>query len=88
MTTGYYMYGVADYSVPRRANGQPHILKHRLRVEVLFRGDAWATVRFLEWHVDGRGPGTVTRVRNRSVRCDDNYINPPAVPYRMPYKDD
>lgn len=86
MNTGYYEYGVADYTMPRRANGQPHITKHRVRVEIIDAGPARTKVRFLEYHIDGRGPGTMTSVKSRNVK--QNGINCAPVSCRLPYKDD
>lgn len=87
MNTGYYEYGVADYTMPRRANGQPHITKHRVKVEILDVGPSRTKVRFLEHHIDGRGPGTTTNVKNQNVLHAHNFNRAPAS-YRSPYKDD
>ena len=88
MNTGYYTYGVADYMMPRRANGLPHIAKHRIKVEIISTGCSRTKIRFLEWHTDGRGPGTTTTVKNRNVSYDKINVNPAATAYRLPYKDD
>lgn len=87
MTTGYYEYGVADYSMPRRSNGSPHITKHRVKVEIINVGPTRTKIRFLEHHIDGRGPGTTTNVKNRNV-IHAQYNNPVPASYRLPYKDD
>lgn len=89
MMTGYYEYGVADYSMPRRADGSPRVTKHRVRVEIIEVGPTRTKVRFLEWHIDGRGPGTITSVKNRNVTIGTRLIvTRPTVEYRRPYKDD
>lgn len=88
MNTGFYEYGVADYTMPRRANGQPHITKHRIRVEILDVGPTRTKIRFLEYHIDGRGPGTTTSVKSRNVRHEIQTIHIAAAAYRLPYKDD
>lgn len=84
MNTGYYEYGIADYTMPRRANGQPHITKHRVRVEILNVGPTRTKIRFLEWHIDGRGPGTTANVKNQNVFRKHRNIET----YRLPFKDD
>lgn len=84
MTTGYYEYGVADYTMPRRANGQPHITKHRVKVEIIAEGPTRTKIRFLEFHIDGRGPGTTTSVKSRNII--QNNINRVSASYPIPYK--
>ena len=59
METVYYEYGVADYTLPRRPGGGPGIARRRMRVEVVAAGATRTKIRFLEYHADGRGPGTV-----------------------------
>ena len=90
METVYYEYGVADYTLPRRpggGGGGPGIARRRMRVEVVAAGATRTKIRFLEYHADGRGPGTVANVKSRNVRYE-SVQHRPITPYRLPYADD
>lgn len=87
MNTAYYEYGVVDYTAPRRSGGAPGLRRHRLRVEIISESPTRTKIRFLEFHVDGRGPGTIANVKSRNVHRIGS-ANLPAVSYRLPYADD
>lgn len=87
METAYYEYGVVDYTLPRRPGGKPGIARRRMRVEVVAAGATRTKIRFLEYHADGRGPGTVANVKSRNVRYE-SVRHRPIIPYRLPYADD
>ena len=84
MTLGTYQY---RYAVARR---WPVVLeRYSVRVEVLAevltRTTLYYRVRLMGYHADGRGPGTVMRVKASSVKLDRPG---PAISVRLPYADD
>lgn len=87
METVHYEYGVTDYTLPRRPGGKPGIARRRMRVEVVAAGATRTKIRFLEYHADGRGPGTVANVKSGNVRYE-SVRHRPITPYRLPYADD
>jgi len=77
MLTADYTYRVRDYSASYRFGGSPALVSHVVRVEVeaYLKNGSLARVRFLNYHTDGRGPGTVTTVRSRSLSKHVNTEN-------------
>lgn len=60
--------------------------RYTMRVMVESETDKYYHIRFLEYHADGRRPGTLSRVRKNKVTLDAPEVKD-APPIRLPYKD-
>lgn len=73
-----------------------HGTRHKVRVEVLETLNSQYRVKFLAFHEDGRGPGTITAVNKSNVKLDvapaqgDNITPAHGIDreIRKPYKED
>ena len=85
---GVYTYRRPEFN-QRDAYGRPTLKTKSMKVEVLGEKKTQYLIRFLEWHIDGRKPGSTTLVKKTSVKCPDREI--PKKGYtpicRLPYKD-
>ena len=87
MNRGFYYYGMPDFGKQRGPAGHPWITRHGLRVEIIGVRGANLRVRFLEFHLDGRGPGTEATVKAKNVYRDTPHLTTSGEPGRTPYKD-
>ena len=81
-----YVYGVADFRENRTVSGRPYIARHQMRVKVLALNYPRSRVKFMEYHVDGRGPGTIATVKTSNLRLDRGKV--PPIEMRLPCKDE
>lgn len=71
---------------------EKHLTVYKLKVEILEDLGQRVRVKFLDYHVDGRGPGTITAVAKKNlnvVRPASTLPAPGPRPdhYRDPYND-
>lgn len=69
----------------------PYYTKHKLRVEITDETDKGYKIKFLAFHEDGRGPGTIARAQKHKVILDEPKEAPreisPDREIKLPYKD-
>lgn len=57
-----------------------------MAVEIVHSTEKQHRIKFLEYHADGRKPGTTIKVSKTSVKGHVDRVNATA-PVRLPYKD-
>lgn len=72
MILGTYSYSFAVSVYPLI-----QVQRFSLRVEVLQKSGTRLKVRFMQFHADKRGPGTITWVQARNVQIDNPQMNLP-----------